>query len=532
MVPDEDESSIFQRMAWKVVSFDLDGKSRGTTFELIVSALVVANTVVMCLGGHVLPAKGEWIKVSDTHAMRALQNTAWRRNLDLVNDGFSAIFLLELIVKVVAFGVRNWWRDGWNKFDAVVVGSGLIQTTLEGFMGIPILPPEYSDRAGQALLFDPKTLRILRVFRLVRVVRLLKGLARFERVQAITQLVDTLQTCVKHIVNVFGLWVIVTVTFALMGMSLFGAIPYGHGEAYKYGAYGEYTNFSTFGQSMITLFKVATLDNWSWLMRDLMAGQRSQGTFPFAWVYFVFYLIVTAFLFLNIFTAIVMDQYSFTARVTSKPGSNGLERQIMTFNHASTISEEWSYLDPQKTDFIDAFRVRKLLFSIGPPVGFAPDLHKARQLRHLRRMELRTTGLSQQVHYVDFFLSCALLRYRAQRKPLGDLDLNTIRGKLSLEILLAFPTIGDARLQDTGGLLSANQAVNYLQGQYRGLVLRRLMAKGDIDAIMAYDDNRLLQQQRRDERRAAEDEEAQRAAQKSKGGAGDKKSKGKKKKKK
>ena len=62
---------------------------------------------------------------------------------------------------------------------------------------------------------------------------------------------------------------------------------------------------------------MATLDNWTWLMRDVMKYQTSEGVPPFAWAFFVLYLIVTAFLFLNIFTAIVMDQYDFTARVTS-----------------------------------------------------------------------------------------------------------------------------------------------------------------------------------------------------------------------
>jgi hypothetical protein len=232
-----------------------------------------------------------------------------------------------------------------------------VQTCLDGFMGIKIVPQEYTNQLAEVLLFNPKTLRVLRVFRLVRVVRLLKGLARYERVQAVTQLLDTLQNCLAHIVNVFGLWVIVTVTFALMGMSLFGTIPFTDGEKLKYGVYGKYSNFSSFGQSMVTLFKVATLDNWVWLMRDIMQAQRSQGVFPFAWIFFFFYLVLTAFLFLNIFTAIVMDQYDFTARVTSKPRSNGLERQIMTFNQASTISEEWSYFDPMKTGFVDAYKV-------------------------------------------------------------------------------------------------------------------------------------------------------------------------------
>jgi hypothetical protein len=84
-------------------------------------------------------------------------------------------------------------------------------------------------------------------------------------------------------------------------------------------------------------------------------------------------------------------RYDFTARVTSKARANGVQRQIMTFTQASTISEEWSYIDPFQTDFIDEVKVRKLLFKIGPPIGFTPGSDRAKQLRHLRRMELRMT---------------------------------------------------------------------------------------------------------------------------------------------
>jgi hypothetical protein len=132
---------------------------------------------------------------------------------------------------------------------------------------------------------------------------------RYERVQSITQLVDTLSNCIKHIINVFFLWLLVTVTFALMCMSLFGNIPVSdHGHIYDYGVYGEYSNFRTFPRTIIVLFQVATLDGWVRLMRDVIRGEEYMGGTPIAWIFFGVYLTITAFLFLNIFTAIVMDQ--------------------------------------------------------------------------------------------------------------------------------------------------------------------------------------------------------------------------------
>mmetsp|Transcript_16657 Transcript_16657/g.38548 ORF Transcript_16657/g.38548 Transcript_16657/m.38548 type:complete len:616 (-) Transcript_16657:289-2136(-) len=530
VMPDPLDAGPLRMTCWKIVMFDLAGDYRGTTFELVISLCVLLNTMVMAAYFFTGPKSGEFILVG-SEEIEALQQTWWKEQLDLINDGFAALFFLEMCLKFIAFGARDYWEDNWNKFDLIVVWSGALNTAVEGFMGFEVIPTQYTTAISESMSFDPKTLRVLRVARLVRVIRLLKGLAKYERVQAITQLMDTLQNCIKHIINVFFLWLIVTVTFALMALSLFGTLPYGQGVNYVYGVYNEHTNFSSFTQAITALFKVATLDNWTWLMRDVMQGQRKYlGSFPYAWVFFVLYLIITAFLFLNIFTAIVMDQYAFTARVTSKPGTNGLPRQIMTFNQASTISEEWSYMDPKKTDFIDDFRIRKLLAKIGAPVGFREGADRAIQVRHLRRMELRMTNHSRQVHYVDFFISCAVMRYRTSRKPIADIDMTALRGKLTLEIEMKFPTINDERLLDSGGLLSAVQALEYLQSLYRGRIIKKMKAKGDWEGIKNYSENRIHQLEQQALKRQQEEEEANRKNSKSKGK--DKKGKKDKKKKK
>lgn len=111
--------------------------------------------------------------------------------------------------------------------------------------------------------------------------------------------------------------------------------------------------------------------------------------------------------------------------------------------------------------------------------------------------------------------------------------ISKIRGKLALEIQIAFPTIMDNRLEDSGGMLSAVHAVEFIQvcrenkvygpqhnyfinthawgkcflvayefnyklltlsqGQYRGLILRRMMAAGDKEGLQNYSENRQRQ---------------------------------------
>ena len=96
--------------------------------------------------------------------------------------------------------------------------------TIVSLFGSELLTPVLGDFMPE-LPFDIKTLRVLRIARLVRIVRLLKGFKRLKRVQAITQLVDSLQECVKHMINVFALASMVVFVFALIGMNLFGDIP-------------------------------------------------------------------------------------------------------------------------------------------------------------------------------------------------------------------------------------------------------------------------------------------------------------------
>mmetsp|Transcript_59808 Transcript_59808/g.135318 ORF Transcript_59808/g.135318 Transcript_59808/m.135318 type:complete len:1220 (-) Transcript_59808:205-3864(-) len=516
--PRPKESSAAQLLCWKIVMFDLSGDGRGKTFELLISFLVMFQTALLALyyfeGPE--PGSGEYILTSESEAISELQQTVWATNLSLISDGLSAVFFCEMLIKLMAFGFADYWKDNWNRFDFLVVWSGVFNSVVDGFMGFTLVSSASVKQAQESLGFDPRTLRILRVARLVRVLRLLKGLNRYERIQAITQLVDTLQNCVLGALNVFGLWLVVTCTFALLALTLFGDVPF-DGD-YGYGAYGPYTNFSNFGQAMAALFKIATLDNWTWLMRDMMQAQRQVGETPSAWIFFLTYIFITAFLFLNIFTATVMEQYAFTARVTSKP-RNGVSKQILTFGEATKIAEEWAYLDPRRSGFVDELALRELLFRIGPPVGFKPDANRAMRLRHLRRMELRMTNTSREVHYVDFFLSCVVLRYRAQRKPVADLNLGAVRGKLVLSIGGAFPSINDPRIEDSMGCVVAVQAMEHMQAQYRAKILRRAFRAKDYEKILNATLVREAQITRRLEMEKREQEDALKASKKGKADA-------------
>ena len=166
-----------------------------------------------------------------------------------------AIFALEIGIKLFAWGPR-FFRSGWNWFDFIIVGISLVPT------------------AGPLSIL--RSLRILRVLRLLSTVRRLR------------LLVEALVSAIPSIGWIVFLLGLVFYIFGVMGTELFGE------------RFPEW--FGTLGRSMYTLFQVMTLESWSMgIARPVMAA------YPFAWLYFVSFILVTAFTILNLFIGIIVN---------------------------------------------------------------------------------------------------------------------------------------------------------------------------------------------------------------------------------
>ncbi len=163
-----------------------------------------------------------------------------------------AIFTLEVIAKWVAYG-RQFWRNPWNVFDFVVVGIALI----------PGSGP----------------FSVLRVLRLLRLVSLIPKL-RF--------IVESLLKAVPGIASVLGLLVLVFYVASIIATGLF---RHSHPEW-----------FGNLGTSLYTLFQVMTLESWSMgISRPVMEAH------PWAWLFFISFILIVTFMVLNLFIAIIVD---------------------------------------------------------------------------------------------------------------------------------------------------------------------------------------------------------------------------------
>jgi voltage-gated sodium channel len=169
-----------------------------------------------------------------------------------------SIFVIEIVLKLIVYRLR-FFRDAWNIFDFLVVG-------------VTLLP------AGEGLSVL-RSLRILRVLRLISVVPSLR------------KVVHALLRAIPGMGSVVALLSLVFYVAAVMATKLFGA------------SFPDW--FGSIGASFYTLFQVMTLESWSMgIVRPVME------VYPYAWLFFVLFILLTTFAVLNLFIAIIVDAMS------------------------------------------------------------------------------------------------------------------------------------------------------------------------------------------------------------------------------
>lgn len=177
------------------------------------------------------------------------------RELNILDQVILAIFILELMLRIYGHGL-NFFRDPWGIFDFAIVAVALMP-------------------ANDAF-------SVFRALRVLRALRLVSGVPRLRRV------VSALLGAVPGIGAVAGLLILIFYVFAVIGTKLYG-------ETFPQW-------FGTIGESMYSLFQIMTLESWSMgIVRPVMEVH------PYAWVFFVPFIIVSSFTVLNLFIAIIVD---------------------------------------------------------------------------------------------------------------------------------------------------------------------------------------------------------------------------------
>jgi voltage-gated sodium channel len=178
--------------------------------------------------------------------------TEWMPMLDRV---IVSVFVIEIVMKLIAYRHR-FFLNGWNWFDLAVIA-------------ISVMP----SAGGFSVL---RALRIVRAFRLFSVMPDLRKV-----VEALLRAIPGMGA----VIAVLGLMFYVS---AVMATKLFGdAVP---------------DRFGSLGESAFALFQVMTLEGWA---SDVAIPVMN--VHPWAWVFFVIFIVLTSFAVLNLFIAIIVD---------------------------------------------------------------------------------------------------------------------------------------------------------------------------------------------------------------------------------
>ena len=164
-----------------------------------------------------------------------------------MNYVFTITFIVECILKLIAFGFKGYFLSNWNRFDFFVVMTSIIDFVMLVMGG----------SFSKVLRVGPQLARVIRVLRVSKLLRLVKSL------EDIQKLIQTLQYSLPKLIDVLLLVFIVFFIFATLGVFLFKDV--------KTGVIidNELINFQDFGHAMITLFISATGDDWHNIMNDV-----------------------------------------------------------------------------------------------------------------------------------------------------------------------------------------------------------------------------------------------------------------------
>ncbi len=165
------------------------------------------------------------------------------------------IFVAELLLKFYAYRL-DFFKNAWNIFDLVVVTLGLLP-----------------NRDGLSAL---RGLRVIRAMRLLSVIPQMRAV-----VQALLDALPGMGAVIIMISIVFYV-------FAVMATLMYGP------------DFPEW--FGTLGRSLYSLFQIMTLESWSMgIVRPVME------THPTAWIFFVPFIVITAFSVLNLFIGLLVN---------------------------------------------------------------------------------------------------------------------------------------------------------------------------------------------------------------------------------
>ena len=177
------------------------------------------------------------------------------------------VLVLEVLLKMFALSPRvdRYFRDGWNAFDFLTISFLIISIATYS-------PSSSVDYADYGILIM-----------LLRLLRLLRSLSTVQELRLILSTLIRSIPSVGHIVVLLG---IILYVYGFVGYSSFGKHDPVH--------------WGNIGVAILSLFQIVTMDDWVTIMYTAIELE------PMAWVFFISFVVISAFIVANLFIAVVI----------------------------------------------------------------------------------------------------------------------------------------------------------------------------------------------------------------------------------
>ncbi|XP_077791302.1 voltage-dependent L-type calcium channel subunit alpha-1C isoform X6 [Podarcis muralis] len=352
----------YQYKVWYVVN--------STYFEYLMFILILLNTICLAMQHYG-------------------QSCIFKEAMNILNMLFTGLFTVEMVLKLIAFKPKGYFSDPWNVFDFLIVIGSIIDVILSETnhyfcdawntfdalivvgsivdIAITEVNPAEHTQCSSSMNAEENSRISITFFRLFRVMRLVKLLSRGEGIRT---LLWTFIKSFQALPYVALLIVMLFFIYAVIGMQVFGKIALNDTTDIN-----RNNNFQTFPQAVLLLFRCATGEAWQEIMlaclpdkkcdpeslesNNSTEGEHSCGS-SFAIFYFISFYMLCAFLIINLFVAVIMDNFDYLTRDWS----------ILGPHHLDEFKRIWAEYDPEAKGRIKHLDVVTLLRRIQPPLGF------------------------------------------------------------------------------------------------------------------------------------------------------------------
>lgn len=270
-------------------------------FDLAIAAVIGINVISMAMEFYMMPMGLKYV-------------------LKALNYFFTAVFTLEAAMKLIALGFKRFFIEKWNRLDMFIVILSIAGIIFEEFEALE-------------LPINPTIIRVMRVLRIARVLKLLK------MAKGIRSLLDTVGEALPQVGNLGSLFFLLFFIFAALGVELFGKLECS--EDHPCDGLGEHAHFKNFGMAFLTLFRIATGDNWNGIMKDALRDDCDSSDHCetnccvdpiLAPCFFVIFVLISQFVLVNVVVAVLMKHLEESnkrdAEGPAEPTGENIENEI------------------------------------------------------------------------------------------------------------------------------------------------------------------------------------------------------------